>query len=1245
MTIEQDFRRVGKSAERGPAPDVPFDRIGIIATVLDKLRNTFSASICTVLQLQRDATRFSALTGYDELSDTVLSATILDQFGPEGAPVALGPKLYASLLRMPKSDVPALMLVVEMSTDMQPGTDAQTALAEASAILRLLFAHEAMPSHAGAVVDQVVWHDDAQGALSRLTEAQALVVDLINDMLQTRFDRMDKAIDKALAQLGQFCGSDRTYLFVESDPQTMSNTHEWCADGIAPMKDELQDVPRDMADMWWTLFDTLGHVYIEDVATLESQSELREILEMQGIISLLAVPLRIDGRAVGFMGYDSVHARRTFLPGEIYLLKSVANVIATLLSRCADEERARAERQRREVEQRKLQATLRAMPDILLELDPDLRITGVHANPQITLPVPAENLLGFTVAECLPPHISALANDIKAELQTKDIAMGYRCALSVNGGQRWFSISAAKRETEDGACLSGYVVVVRDTTEAYNQRLEIERLSTIARNSTNFVLITDPTGLIEWVNPAFERRTGYSFREVQGKSPGALLQCALTDSDTVSQIRAALAREQAITCEILNQTKWGELYWVELAIQPMFDEEGTLTGFMSVQTDMTQHRLHARSIERALTAEKEAREQLKSAVSIMQDAFIQFDKDQKLTLCNAQYRNIFADMAHVLQPGAALKDVLLAAVETGYCKVEGDEVESWLDREMAAFHLQYSATRNMNIRGRWYRHVQQSTPDGGRISVLSDITDLKDAERRALADRARAMDASRDGIVLLNDAGLVTYANPAALRMLGQADSSDLARLMLTDIVTLKANGGMGALDLHRAMLEPSWTGEVCAVGADGSTVEIEISTSRNDDQGVLCILRDQTEKLKAAAEKENLREALALAQRREEMGQVAAGLTHDFNNYLAAISSAASLIEEAGDGEGRALAGRINDTVQQASGLVRRLMDLGKNRDHERVLLDLRAPVRDAVALVRPGLRPPLQLDLSLPDTPVMVMADAMSAVQVVMNLCINARDAIVGSAIEAGRITVSMRDAVPDDHALQFQIGTTDAEHSYVRLSIEDNGPGMPGEVLENIFTPYFSTKGEKGTGLGLQIVVSALQAHSAALSLDSVPGRGTRFTILWPVMRDAEHRLGTCVSAKLAGKSILILGTGQDNERVFVSHLETAGALPVPCVDLDEGLAVLGEDIDSWDAVIFDQSHMHAISALISPHCRAGGMSPALLCWTGTDAAFTEHPISDTFDVNCIDPAQGTGEVLSILEAVLCGRLTKLCQIGLY
>jgi len=162
-------------------------------------------------------------------------------------------------------------------------------------------------------------------------------------------------------------------------------------------------VPRDMAGPWWPLFNAVGHVYIADIGALAPDSELREILEMQGILSLLAVPLQMNGHLFGFMGYDAVRAHRDFLPGEIYLIKSVANVVATLLSRRNIEAQANQARLLKEQEQRKLEATLKAIPDILLELDSGLRITRIHANPNIVLPLPEEHLLNKPVEHSLPP--------------------------------------------------------------------------------------------------------------------------------------------------------------------------------------------------------------------------------------------------------------------------------------------------------------------------------------------------------------------------------------------------------------------------------------------------------------------------------------------------------------------------------------------------------------------------------------------------------------------------------------------------------------------------------------------------------------------------------------------------------------------------------------------------------------------------------------------------------------------------
>ncbi|MGP9789685.1 PAS domain-containing protein [Roseinatronobacter sp. NSM] len=1044
--------------------------------------------------------------------------------------------------------------------------------------------------------------DQLGAALHKLTQAQALSVELIDDLLAATPEHLDSVIDTALMRMGQFCGCDRTYVFQETGVNLISNIYEWCAEGIEPVKDLLQDVPAEVADPWWQGFRTDGHVYIPDILALPEGAALRQTLEEQGIKSLLAVPLQHQGRVVGFVGYDAVRQKRSFLLGEIHLIKSVANMIATLLIRRKTDTEVEEARRQKEVEREKLRATLSVLPDVLLEFDQNLRVTGFHVNNRMNLPITLDSLVGSPLQAYFPAHVGALAEQIRKDLETADLATGYQCSLEMGGKQYWYSVSAARRPPDVKGKNGGYIAVVRDITESHLQRIEIERLGQIAMNSTNLIIITDAQGLIEWVNPAFERRTGYGLHEILGRKPGEFLQSPLTDRNTIAKIRKAIAAECAITCEILNRTKSGELYWIEIAIQPIFGESGDLTGFMSVQTDLTEHRIHARNLELALKAEQAARAQLRSAVSIMQDAFIQYDADQKMVLCNDRYRDLFSELRPVLVPGNSLSEILAAGVECGCFAQDVADPQAWISAQLQGFHLKYTESNVQNRAGRWYRQIQQPTPDGGRIAILSDITDLKDAEQRALSDRARAMDASRDGIALLTEDGIVTYANGAAAQIFQQSAPDLVLGHFWRDMIQGKPGEPLDKVAIPAFARQGFWKGQALAKRQDGTLCDVEISATRSSDGGILCILQDITEKLHIEAEQERLREELALARRREEVGQIAAGLTHDFNNLLAAISGAASLIEETGAGDSRALAENIGSAVEQASGLVRRMMALGKKK-LEKDLVDLSIPVRDAVDLVRAGLRPPVQLQLSLPPRPVMCLADQTAVMQTVLNLCINARDAVASQDAQdpPGLITVCISDPEPGDAGRVFDIGGWQDRLEYVRITVSDNGPGMDAKTRENIFTPYFSTKGERGTGLGLPIVVGAVRDHGGALAVETAPGQGTVFTILWPLAKPDDLREPIAKRGHLHGFSFLVVGTDPPNLRELTGLLERAGGLAVPCDRAEDAEEFLTAELDGWDMVLLDSAMGHcAMDKVIAVARRVRADLPVVVLRAHPEAA---------------------------------------------
>ena len=136
----------------------------------------------------------------------------------------------------------------------------------------------------------------------------------------------------------------------------------------------------------------------------------------------------------------------------------------------------------------------------------------------------------------------------------------------------------------------GVVAVLRDITREYEYQEELRRLSVVASSTSNLVVITDSLGRIDWVNPAFERTTGYRLVDVRGRTPGSFLQGPDTDQDAVDRIRTAIRERRSASEEIPNYSKSGEAYWVTLNLTPVLDADGVLERFISVQADITERK-------------------------------------------------------------------------------------------------------------------------------------------------------------------------------------------------------------------------------------------------------------------------------------------------------------------------------------------------------------------------------------------------------------------------------------------------------------------------------------------------------------------------------------------------------------------------------------------------------------------------------------------------------------------------------
>ncbi|MFV0490250.1 MAG: PAS domain-containing protein [Pseudorhodobacter sp.] len=1007
---------------------------------------------------------------------------------------------------------------------------------------------------------------EAQSAFSRLTRMQGEMVGILDALLAANLREANAAIADALKRTGKMIEVDRICVFqIPSKGDVMSSTHEWCAPGVPTIMSLLQDLPREGFEHRFRDFEMGRDIWVPDVSALEDDTIEKNLLQGEGIQSMVAIPMLQDGVLHGFISFEAVQLQRSFLPGEVHLIRSIVKVIGSILCRRDVEARLNAAHAERREQSRRLQAVLAAMPDLVLEVSPEGRFITWHSGSIIFPRTLSEAFKGRLLEEVLPPHIAAEGRRAMADLQRHGSFGDSLIPFDLGDGLHWFQLSAAM------IAEAGYLFVLRDVTEARAQHIEIERLSEIAQRTTNVVVVLDIEGNIEWVNKAFEEMTGWKLKDVRGTRPHSFLNSELTDPETDRRISKALARGEAVQEEIQYRTRDGRDSWISLDVQPFHDEAGEIRSFMAVGSDVTELRLRADAARKSAEVAERSQAMLEAAVDALQDGFVIFDNEDRLVICNDRYREIYSRTAPLIQPGVTFETMLRNCVGNGeYPEAVGCE-EDWIAQRMASHRLPYFEKEQQRSDGRWLRVFEKATSDGGRVGLRVDITDLKQAEARAVANLATAMEASHDGIAIADADGCFVYMNRSHLDLFGFASEAEVIGRPWSILYAPEVAIWLEMHALPELKATGRWSGELMGVACDGSPVDQDISMTMKEDGGYLCIVRDMRPRRSEVAERDRLREELNMAQRREVVSQMAAGLAHDFNNLLATISGNATLIETAANpGSLMAIgATRVLAACDQATELVRRMLTLGA-RQPEPVLLDLRKPVQDAAELLRAGLRAPLRLHLELAEEPTIALADPTDILQVVLNLAINARDAMEG---RAGYINVTVGGAKPDDLEGPFAMGQVDPDIRYQQISISDQGNGMDAETAKKIFQPYFTTKGDKGTGLGLAVVASILRANHGALRLETAPGEGTRFCLLWPAEALAQQETVLVEAPVLAktgrldGKAILLVDDQVDVLAVLTAFLESAGAEVAATNDPEDVLASVQEFPDAWDLLVTD------------------------------------------------------------------------------
>ncbi len=409
------------------------------------------------------------------------------------------------------------------------------------------------------------------------------------------------------------------------------------------------------------------------------------------------------------------------------------------------------------------------------------------------------------------------------------------------------------------------------------------------------------------------------------------------------------------------------------------------------------------------------------------------------------------------------------------------------------------------------------------------------ALRASEARYRRVVDEASDGILLTDPTTRILEANPCAAALLGTTPESLVDRLA-TDLIAPEDR------NVCPPRLADILRGDVVIQErrlrrADGTLAAAELSSKLIGDGRIQIVVRDLTERRRLEAERLGFERKLAETQKLESLGVLAGGVAHDFNNVLTAILGNAEVaLGRVGLGHPAARSvSRIRVAAQRASDLTQQLMAYAGGDSVEREPLDLNDLIAEMGGLLEASVGKGVTLRLDLDPTLPAIKADAGRIRQVVMNLIVNASE-----AIGARTGTIHLRtDVAAGDDVLATPAGKTAPRAGWVRLRVEDSGDGIDEETRKRIFEPFFTTK-FAGRGLGLAAVRGIAQTHGGAIEVESTPKQGTTFTLLLPgTSQRPKSRTEESSEFELLDRgTVLVVDDEAEVLEVLVDMLQTLG-----------------------------------------------------------------------------------------------------------
>ena len=501
----------------------------------------------------------------------------------------------------------------------------------------------------------------------------------------------------------------------------------------------------------------------------------------------------------------------------------------------------------------------------------------------------------------------------------------------------------------------------------------------------------------------------------------------------------------------------------------------------------------------------------------------------------------------------------------------------------------------------------------GTVRVLMCLEDITKSVRadEQIRSQAALLDITRDAILVRDFSDRITYWNEGAHQLYGwPADEAKkhTASELLQTTDPFEATRALNAVQQHG-----EWTGELKQKSRHGHELIIQsrwtlMREADGKPKAILIVNNDITDKKK-------LESQLLRGQRLESIGTLASGLAHDLNNVLAPIMMAVQFIKDNAEDESlKACFQTLETCSRRGADIIRQVLMFARGVEGQRILLNPKHLIQEMQRIARETFPRSIEVSTSISKQPCVLLGDATQIQQVIMNLCVNARDAMP----QGGTLTIGLNRAELD--ATSARIHPKAKPGHYVLISVTDTGTGIAPELVDKIFDPFFTTKPlGQGTGLGLATVMGIAENHGGFVHLETQVGQGTKFLVYIPAApgESEAHDVGAggTESVRGSGELILVVDDEPAVRRLASAILTRQGYRTITAADGREGSTLFNQQRAEIRLVISDvmMPQMDGPGMLRAMHQMQPGVKSIVITGLGE-----EHRIAEA-------KAAGANEVL--------------------